>query len=645
MQQEQTTVAVANLSVLSVAVSAALSSFGAQAQDRRIEEFVVTASAMPLEPAKVGSAVSVITAGDLDTQGVQYASDALRHVPGVAVSRTGSFGGQTQIRMRGAEGNHVLVLVDGVEVAQQGSGEFDFSSLLSTGIERIEVLRGPQSGLYGANAMAGVVNVITASGLGGTAADLSLEAGDFHTRHAAFSARGGGDAVHGAITVAYRESFFNAAPNGSEEDGDENTSVFGRGTFEVSNVLELDGSFRFLDKRNESDGVDFTGGPLQGLAIDAPDYADTDDRQIAAGATWSVNDGRWVTRVYGNYFEGGSEGGVFAFGSEATREQLGFTSTAEIGMGSATARHFITGFVQHEDETYRNTHPFDPSQVPEQSRTTLGTGFEYRGEFSERTFFSGMARTDANDGFEDATTYRATLAQLVGDRGSRIHASYGTGVTNPTFFEQFGFTPGTFVGNPNLEPEEVAGWDFGYEQRFADGRVSFDVTYFDADLENEIVEVFPSIENDTGTSPRRGVELAFRGELGARLYLSSAFTYTDAEDPDGTKEIRRPEHTASLDLSYATASGRARVYGGVIYNGRMLDNDFRNFFVSFAAEKSPLPSYTLVNVGGSVYLGDNVEIYARVDNLFDEDYEDVIGYNTAGRGLYAGFRWRIAGER
>jgi vitamin B12 transporter len=616
-----------------------------RAQDRAIEELIVTANATPLAPEKVGSAISVITANDLEVQGIEYASDALRHVPGVSVSRTGAFGGQTQVRVRGAESNHVLTLIDGVEVAEQGSGEFDFSSLLSTGIERIEVLRGPQSGLYGANSMAGVINVITTSGADGPAVDLSLEAGDFETRQAAFRARGGSDRIYGAIALAHRESSFNTSRVGTEEDSDENASLFGRGTVAVSDALTLDGNFRLVDKHTELDGFDFSGGPLQGLSIDSADFGNTDNRQAAAAATWVVNDGRWVTRVAGNYFDGESEGGIDPFGSEATRAQYEVKSTAELGVGSSKAKHFLTGFVQQEDETYRNTHPFDPSQVLKQDRRTLGVGVEYRGEFKERIYFSGTVRNDANDGFADATTYRGTLAYLLGDSGARLHTSYGTGVTNPTFFEQYGFVPVTFVGNPSLEPEKGAGWDLGYEQRFADGSLIFDVTYFDSDLENEIVSAFPSIDNDDGTSKRRGLELTFGGELSDRLYVSTAYTHTDAKDPDGTEEIRRPRNTASVDLSYATKNGRARLYGGIIYNGQMLDDDFRNFFVNFESEKIPLPGYTLLNVGGSVSLGDRVEIYGRVENLLDEEYEDVIGYNTAGRGIYAGFRWRIAGER
>ncbi|HLF13172.1 MAG TPA: TonB-dependent receptor, partial [Gammaproteobacteria bacterium] len=488
----------------------------------RLDELVVTASTMPIEPEKVGSAVSVITAEDLQIQGTQYAADALRHVPGVAVNRAGSFGGLTQVRLRGAEGNHVLVLIDGVEVAGSGSGEFDFSSLLASGVARIEVLRGPQSGLYGANAMAGVINVITASGAGGSRVDVSAEAGSFDSMQTSVSARGGNDRRHGAITVAYRNARLDVSEFGNENDEDENLSLVGRGTLGVSAQLALDGGFRVTDKHSELDGFDFSGGPDQGLSIDTADFADTVDAQISGGATWSLRDGGWVTRLSGNYFQGEVDGGgTSIYGSETTREQLALTSTVELDTGSTTGAHFVSAFIQHEDETYRNRYPFDPSQLPELERGILGVGFEYRGELHERLYVSGAVRNDSNDGFQDATTYRLTAAYLVNENGTRLHTSYGSGVTNPTFFEQFGFVPGTFVGNPNLEPEEVEGWDVGVEQRFADGRLAVDITFFAADLEDEIASLFPTVVNDAGTSKRQGIELAFDGQLGERLSLSA----------------------------------------------------------------------------------------------------------------------------
>jgi vitamin B12 transporter len=613
--------------------------FAEDEQHGRTEVIIVSASATPLEAPKVGSAVTLVTADDLEVQGIQYAADALRHVPGVAVNRAGSFGALTQVRVRGAEGNHTLVLIDGVEVAGAASGEFDFSSLLAGGIERIEVLRGPQSGIYGANAMAGVVSVMTARGAGAGHVEVSAEAGSFGTTQVGLTARGGTEEVYGALTLTSRQTDgINTSQLGSEKDADDNTALFGRGTVEISDAFSLDGSFRMSDKESDTDGFDFSGGPNHGLSIDSADFSNTEDAQLAAGAQWSLRDGGWVTRLDAAHFEGEMEGGVDPFGSETTRDKVRLQTTLELGVGSA---QFLTAFVENEDETYRNTVPFDPSQAPELSRGILGIGLEYRAEVNERLFFSGALRDDDNEGFEDATTYRVTAAYLVGEGSTRLHGSYGTGVTNPTFFEQFGFIPGFFVGNPGLEPEEVTGWDVGVERFVAAGRMSFDITYFDADLENEIVDAFPSIANDAGTSKRSGIELALRGEATDRLSISATYTFTDAQDPDGTEEVRRPENTASLDLTYRLE--RATVYGGVIYNGAMLDDDFRDFFVNFAAEKSPVDAYTLVNIGAYFDVTERLELYGRVQNLFDEDYEEAIGYNTMGRAAFAGFRYRLGG--
>jgi vitamin B12 transporter len=604
------------------------------------DEIVVTASSMPLEAVKVGSAVSVITAEDLDLQGIRYAADALQHVPGIAVNRLGSFGGQTQIRLRGAEGNHVLVMIDGVEVPAASSGEFDVSSLLADGIERIEVLRGPQSGLYGANAMAGVINVITRDGADGTGAEVSLEAGAFDSVQVGLGARGGSERRSGALTLGYRDTDgVNTAQIGDEADGDENLTLIGRGNLNRSDVLSLSGSFRLTDKHTETDGFDFTGGPNQGLAVDDDSYTDTVDAQVAGSATWTLRDGDLVTRVSGWLYDSELDGETYRY--VGGREQLRVMTTARLDDNAGIAQ-FITGFVEHEEESFRNAIPFDPSQVPELDRSILGVGLEYRAELGDRLYLSGAIRRDDNEGFDDATTYRVTAAYQLAETGTRLHASFGVGVTNPTFFDQFGFVPGTYVGNPDLRPEKSDGWDVGIEQSFADGRMAIDVTWFDADLEDEIISVFPSVVNQSGASQRDGVEVALSGQPTDRITVAAAFTYTDASDPDGTEEVRRPPRTASLDVAYRTAGDRGTIYAGVIYNGRMLDTDFRNYFANgFVAEKSPVDAFTLVNIGGYFDITERLQVFGRVDNLLDEDYQASIGYNTPGRAAYAGIRYRF----
>ncbi len=171
--------------------------------------------------------------------------------------------------------------------------------------------------------------------------------------------------------------------------------------------------------------------------------------------------------------------------------------------------------------------------------------------------------------------------------------------------------------------------------------MSFDITYFDADLENEIINIFPSVENDSGTSKRRGVELTLTGEITDSLSLSSSFTYTDAKDPDGTEEVRRPPRSASVDLVYRARSDRLTVYAGIVHNGRMLDNDFRNFFVNFAAEKRPVDAYTLLNVGAYYDVTERLQLFGRLQNAFDKDYEEVIGYATMGRAAFGGIRYAL----
>lgn len=225
---------------------------------------------------------------------------------------------------------------------------------------------------------------------------------------------------------------------------------------------------------------------------------------------------------------------------------------------------------------------------------------------------------------------------------TRFHASYGTGVTNPTFVEQFGFVPGTFVGNPNLRPEKAKGFDVGIEQRLLDDRLVLDVTCFNSTLEDEIISLFPSVENDVGESDREGVELSARFILGA-VSIGGSYTYLDAEDPDGTREVRRPRHQGSFDVSGKFGpEQRGSFSAGLIYNGRMLDSDFRNYFNNgFVTEKSPLESFTVVRAAASYRITDTLELFGRIENAFDEEHQQSISYATPGRAVYGGLRFTL----
>ncbi|MBV1920688.1 MAG: TonB-dependent receptor [Pseudomonadales bacterium] len=640
-------------SLLAVAASAAsvvlvtLSPLQVIASEKS-EEIVVVGSTIPTESFKLGNSISVLDASAIDDIGVEYAADIFRHIPGLAISRSGGQGGLTQLRIRGAETNHVLVLVDGVEVAAAGAGEFDFASLLAADIERIEVLRGAQSGLYGSNATAGVISITTRGASKGGEFSLSAEKGSNNTEQLAVSMAGGDEVVSGRLNVTYRESEFDLSTDdsviGSEEDKDNILAISASGEWNVNQHLSFDAHARYSENRTEGDGFDFSGGALQGLAFD--DDSSSDDTGFSLGVDTSVSllDGKSLTKFSASSTKNETEAYFGApSGSESSRVGYAIQTTWIFDAGTY-AKNQTTVFGQQEEETYRNTEPSSFEQEPEQERNLTGFGFEHRLELWDRMFLSSVLRRDNNDAFEDEVTYSTSIAYLIRRSGTRIHTSYGKGVTNPSFFEQFGFNPGRFKGNSDLKPEKSKGGDIGVEQSFMNHNLVFDLTYFNATLEDEIVGFYDVVDslgtsvNSADESKRQGAEFMTSYNASSGLSLNGTYTYTHSVD-DAGREARRPLHIASLSAAYRFFDDNAKVAINWVYNGSMLDDDFRDFYTNeFKAEKTKLASYQVVNINGSFQVNNNVQISARVNNLFDEDYEEVIGYQTPGVGYYTSVR-------
>lgn len=595
--------------------------------------------------SQVGSAVTVVTGAQLRAQQIRHAGDALQSLPGVSVSRQGTANNLTVVRIRGAESNHSLVLIDGVEVNSASTdGFFDFSNLGADEIEQIEVIRGPQGGLYGTGAIGGVVNIITKSGKGPLTLRARAEAGSFGTRDAAVQISGGDDNLYGSVTVqGSTTDGFNISTAGNEDDGGELSTFAFRGGIALLENLTLDGTLRF--SKNDSDRDGFNGA-LNGLAVPSDDASVFTNRLFVGRlqATLDTLDGDLVHKVYLSGTETDARDTDATFGTshnvgDATK--FGYRGTYRLATPGVTdVQHYFTALVERERQRFEQ--PSNPT-MPTRERHTTSFAGEIRGEYFDSLFLTANVRHDDNDFVEDFTTWRLAGTYAVPHTPFRVHASAGTGVKYPSLSEQFGsfsfFTP-----NPDLIPEEAFGWDVGLETTVIPGRAIVDVTYFDTELTNEIdFRTLPNFNtqpfNREGESTRQGIEVAGRYLLTENITLGAAYTYLRAREEDGSEEIRRPPHSGRLDVNYAFDGGRGNVNVAAIYNGDMLDNAFDA--LTFAPSQVVLEEYWLLNIAASYEVSPGLEIYGRVENALDESYQQIFGYEMAGVAAYAGMRFQL----
>jgi vitamin B12 transporter len=627
------------------------------AEDKPVEKVVVTASRIGAMPEdRLGTAVSVVTRDQMDQRQTRFVSDVLRDVPGVAVSRSGGPGTSTQVRMRGGEANHTLVLFDGADISDPFQGEFDFAGLQAGDIERIEILRGSQSALYGSDAVGGVINLLPRRGDGALSVEAFAEAGAFETWATAANLGYGDDTGDIFVSAGHNEtSGTNVSRFGAEDDGEEDSSLFFNGGLRPASNLELRAFVRYVETKADTDPQDFAfpATPTEGLVIDGPDTTSSTQLFANVSGELSLFDDAWQTRLTYTYADVDRENfatDFFAFPVALTpfftageRNKVSLVSAVTFATGEVS--HKLTGALDWKTERFQNvaTGVFDPGINGE--REMDNTGYVASYDVSIGDVDAGAAyRHDANDHFADSDTYRLQASWRVTD-ATRLRGSIGSGVKNPTNFELFGFDPGAFIGNPNLKPEKSVGWDVGIDHTFLAGDARVTATYFEATLEDEIFTVFTFVppfsffsspDNRTTESERKGIELTLEAKVDEAWSLDAVYTYLDAVEA-GLEEVRRAPHTAALNLNYRFLD-RAQATLTVRYNGEQFDNEFST---ATPESRVRLQAFTLVNLNVSYELTDNVELFARAENLLDEKYEEVYSYATPGIAAYAGLRTRF----
>lgn len=614
-----------NPAVLFLALAAA-PALAAQTRDStRLEDLVVTATRLPTPLHAIGSSTDLFLPGELRRRQISSLREALQLGPGGVILANGGPGAVSSLFLRGVSSSQTLLLVDGIRVndANTSAGSFLGGADLA-GLGRLEVVRGPQSTLYGGAAIGGVVALDAAPGAGPAHGGAELEGGSFETWRGRAWAAGGTSRIGLAVALTANGTENQRRPN----DWDQRTQLI-RADYRVSSRLEAGATFRGLQHRYTSPGDLRTSNTT-------PEGTTTFENHLATVWLEASPLPRWRSRLTAGAqeqftkgtgrFNGGAE---FSFVLDNSRRVLDWQNTVLAG-----PRATLVAGLNREWST----------------ATSDGAALDERlfGAYAEALLaplpavaLTAGLRSDNYNTFDDALTWRVTGAWRPRGAGTRLRASYGTGFMPPSLAARFG---GMFQEpNPDIRPERSRGWDAGVDQEIAGGRATLGLTWFHNSLTDLIGfegATFPELGRNVNIdrARTRGIEASARvrsGVLDARLaWTRLSAVSLSAPDPAAERLIRRPRHTLSGDAGVTLGSG-ATLGGGLLVVADRVDEDFN----SFPSERIDPGDYAIARVYGAVGLGRGLTLRARIENLFDGRYEPVYGFPGLGRSVMVSAAW------
>ncbi len=596
----------------------------AQATDPDIQEPVIVTGVRFDTPAdQVGRSVSIITSDEIEFRQQRFVFDALQAAPGVQIIRSGSFGALSSVSIRGLPSAQTLVVQDGIVLNNPASfgNAFNFANFDTSDIERIEVLRGAQSTLYGSDAIGGVINIVTENGAEGLGGAVFAEGGSFGTFRGAATVRGGSERLSGRVTVSgvTTDGFSTAdAVNGNtEDDGFDNLTVSSKAAFDPAGPFRFDAVVRYQDSTNEFDGFSFTTF----LPTDADNVAETEELSVAGFAYADLLDGAWENRVsvsYARTDQFNTESDVATF--DALGERISYEYQGKVKPISAAT--VIYG-VEYEEQESDVDLGFGADAELE---TISGYGLVQAEPLPGVTLTAGL-RHDATSGLEGVSETSDTTAS----GSASIKIPYVGGVLRGSYTEGFR-TPsaGEISMNPLLESEVSAGWDIGLERAFFNGRAILQATYFNQDIDDLIgfdpITFTPVNIEEFDT---QGVEVSGELKIFDSLSASAAYTFTDAVNATSTLAAAlQPEHRLNVEIDYRPTD-RLSLGANILFNG---DEEF------FGSE---VDGFVLLNLRAAYILNDAFEVFARIENVTDAEYQDNPGFGTAPVSAFGGVRARF----
>lgn len=591
-----------------------------------VEEVVVTATRIESPLSRVGSSVTVITGEELKKTGEVFVGDALRYVPGLSVKKSGGYGGSTGIFVRGMDSSHVLVLIDGVEVNDPSSVNraFDFADLTVDNVERIEIIRGPQSTLYGSDAVSGVINIITRKGEGPSRFELETEYGSDETRRSYASFSAGSDRYDFSVSISKLDtggiSMADERDGNDERDPYKSSTATFRGGIRVADWLYLSASGRYQESEVNLDNFNYSTFRFE------DDLYYTQDTDLASL--------RLEARVD---CAGGKVENIFGFSGSTTDRSMNdepdpvnssqfqadyhgrFRKFDYQGNFFLSDSITLTGGFEAQEEMFTSSYDSEKAARVE----------GYYGQVQlEAGRFSGTVggRIDHHSRFGSEFSYRVQAVYGFENTGTLFRVSYGTGFKAPSLFQLF-----SSFGDPDLSPEKSRGFDFGVEQEFAGGKVRGGLTWFWNEQKNLID--FNSVTwkyYNVNRARTKGLEAQLNVLPLDWLEVRGTYTYNDArKNPGGGFLLGVPRNSGSLsvlcDIGEKGEKGSVAVTAS--FKGKI--RDYPDVVV---------PGYTVVNVSASYRVKEGVTLFGRVENLLNRDYQEVAGYGTPGISGFGGVR-------
>jgi vitamin B12 transporter len=594
---------------------------------------IVTASRAEQTVDETPASVTLIEAPRIERIGAPMVSDYLRLVPSVAVSISGPAGSLTQVRIRGAEASQTLLFVEGIRANDPAAGNEPRFELLNADLaSRIEVVRGPQSALWGSEAIGGVIAVSgEAPGSGGTQA--FAEGGSHHSwRGAARTTAGDADRGFSLGVAGQRSDGIDSFLGGGDKDGYRNLGLRGAGSYRLTPTLLVGASGFAFRGKSEFDGFD----PVTFAHADTLD--ETHNKLSAGRLIAEVGHREKSYAVAYASLLGSSNRNEL--GDQPVNQTEGKRRIFGLEGGHYVGKHLLIAALESEREEFkaRDT-AFGGFTNQDRSRKHQSIVAEWRATDLGQVSADLAVRQDFFSRFKNATTYRAALKVDLGS-GVSVAGNYGEGIAQPSFFDLFGFFPGSFAGNPDLKPESSRGGDISL--RYSAEQFGGSLTYYRQRMKDEIVDVFDpstflsSTVNASGTSKRQGVELEGHYQPSDAVHLTATYAWLDASEPSvgggQLKEQRRPKNSGSVVLD--GTHGRITYGAAIAYTGGRVDTDFD----VFPSRRVRLGAYWLASAQLAYRVIDSIELHVRVANAFDADYQDAVGYRTEGRSIHAGIR-------